>query len=89
MYVRGSVGVASIMDKTRENRRLDGLVVLWRREDSEAVMELSVEGRRGRVEYQRRSGWTGLSVIREDCWCVREWCGLSSQVEVEGQGGRP
>jgi len=48
-YIRESIGVASIMDKLRENKlRLFGHVM--RRKDLEAVrsvMELSVEGKRG------------------------------------------
>jgi len=66
----------------RENRlRWFGRVV--RRKDWEAVrmvMELSAEEE---GKDQRRSGWTRDWVWYENCWC-----GRSSQVEVEDQGGR-
>ena len=49
-YVRGSIGVASIVDKMRENR-LRWLGHVMRREETSAVrvvMKMNVEGKRGR-----------------------------------------
>ena len=57
-YIRGSIGVASIVDKMRENR-LRWLGHVLRREETEAVRlvrEMHVVGKRGRGRPKKRCG---------------------------------
>ena len=57
-YIRGSIGVASIVDKMRENR-LRWLGHVLRREETEAVRlvkEMYVDGKRGRGRPKKRWG---------------------------------
>jgi len=64
-YARGGMGVASIVNKMRENRlRWFGHVM--RRKNSEAVrtvMEINVKERRKEEEDRKRSDWMRLGVI--------------------------
>jgi len=69
-YVRGSIGVASIVDRTRDNRLRWFGYVGWLR----TVMELNVEGRRGGGPKKK---WSN-AIEYEGCWCVRERCGRSN-----------
>jgi len=63
-YVRGCIGVAMIVDKTRENR-LRWFAHFMRRENSKAVgtvMKINVQ--EIKEEYDlKRSGWMQLGVI--------------------------
>jgi hypothetical protein len=55
-YVRGSIGVATIVDKMRENR-LRWFGHLMRRQETKvvrAVMKINVEGKQARVRPKKR-----------------------------------
>jgi hypothetical protein len=61
-YVRGSIGVASIVDKIRENRlKLCGHIIRETRA-LKLVMKINVERKRGR-DRQKRHGWIRLRMI--------------------------
>ena len=66
-YIRGSIGVASIVDKMRENR-LRWLGHVLRREETEAVRlvrEMHVVGKRGRGRPKKRWGDVMASDMRK------------------------
>ena len=66
-YIRGSIGVASIVDKMRENR-LRWLGHVLRREETEAVRlvrEMHVVGKRGRGRLKKRWGDVMASDMRK------------------------
>lgn len=68
---------------------LDGMIILWgkNRKTVKMVMEMNIWRKKWKRKTEElvKCDW----VLYENYWCMHEWCGISSQVEVEDQDGWP